>query len=518
MCLVTSRPSTSTGVPCVPTTCSPICARPPSVVLDAPDRRRLVQLDERLGELDRAASCSRLRGRPRPIETRPSTERVARAAGERRPHLRGTPGRVEARPWPSTRRISWYSHGDSCSSMSSWRGDERVEQSPRGAAAGAAVASSPLLELAGRRLDLGAASLSQSSETGARSGRAARRGGSTPRASSGARAARRCAGSARSRSRRWPGRMAAEKSSCRHGRSILPGMSDLFADAARAAGRRVTRRSRTRMRPRTLDEFVGQDARRSAEGSRCAARSRRTASRSPILYGPPGRGQDDARADRRRRDRRGVRGAVRRLGDGRAGARGDRARPRAARRAAAGARSSSSTRSTASTRRSRTRSCRTSRTGTITLIGATTENPYFEVNSALLSRSQVYELEPLTRRASSAPVVAPRRRRARRRRCADERRRRDRASGPAATRAARSTSSSSRRRRAPPERAGRAAPRRGRGAQAAAPLRQGRRRALRLHLRLHQVDARLRPGRGGLLPRGDAGGAARTRASSRGGW
>jgi putative ATPase len=34
--------------------------------------------------------------------------------------------------------------------------------------------------------------------------------------------------------------------------------------------------------------------------------------------------------------------------------------------------------------------------GVITLIGATTENPYFEVNSALLSRSQVYELEPLT--------------------------------------------------------------------------------------------------------------------------
>ncbi|HET9196689.1 MAG TPA: replication-associated recombination protein A [Solirubrobacterales bacterium] len=33
--------------------------------------------------------------------------------------------------------------------------------------------------------------------------------------------------------------------------------------------------------------------------------------------------------------------------------------------------------------------------GTLTLIGATTENPYFEVNSALLSRSQVYELRPL---------------------------------------------------------------------------------------------------------------------------
>jgi putative ATPase len=33
--------------------------------------------------------------------------------------------------------------------------------------------------------------------------------------------------------------------------------------------------------------------------------------------------------------------------------------------------------------------------GLITLIGATTENPYFEVNSALLSRSRVYELEAL---------------------------------------------------------------------------------------------------------------------------
>jgi len=34
--------------------------------------------------------------------------------------------------------------------------------------------------------------------------------------------------------------------------------------------------------------------------------------------------------------------------------------------------------------------------GLVTLIGATTENPYFEVNSALLSRMQVYELQPLS--------------------------------------------------------------------------------------------------------------------------
>ena len=35
--------------------------------------------------------------------------------------------------------------------------------------------------------------------------------------------------------------------------------------------------------------------------------------------------------------------------------------------------------------------------GTIILIGATTENPYFEVNSALLSRSTVFELKPLSK-------------------------------------------------------------------------------------------------------------------------
>ncbi|HOG48023.1 MAG TPA: AAA family ATPase, partial [Anaerolineae bacterium] len=33
--------------------------------------------------------------------------------------------------------------------------------------------------------------------------------------------------------------------------------------------------------------------------------------------------------------------------------------------------------------------------GTVTLIGATTENPYFEVNSALVSRSRVFQMRPL---------------------------------------------------------------------------------------------------------------------------
>ncbi len=34
--------------------------------------------------------------------------------------------------------------------------------------------------------------------------------------------------------------------------------------------------------------------------------------------------------------------------------------------------------------------------GTVILIGATTENPYFEVNKALISRSMVVKLEPLS--------------------------------------------------------------------------------------------------------------------------
>ncbi len=42
--------------------------------------------------------------------------------------------------------------------------------------------------------------------------------------------------------------------------------------------------------------------------------------------------------------------------------------------------------------------------GTVILIGATTENPFFEVNRALLSRSRVFVLEPLTRGAMETVV------------------------------------------------------------------------------------------------------------------
>ena len=42
--------------------------------------------------------------------------------------------------------------------------------------------------------------------------------------------------------------------------------------------------------------------------------------------------------------------------------------------------------------------------GLITLIGATTENPYFEVNRALLSRSRIFELKPLSEKSLNAII------------------------------------------------------------------------------------------------------------------
>ena len=92
-------------------------------------------------------------------------------------------------------------------------------------------------------------------------------------------------------------------------------------------------------------------------------------------------------------------------------------------------RSSSSTRSIASTRPSRTRCCRPSRRALLTLIGATTENPAFEVNGALLSRTRVYALQAL-----SAEEVAELLRRAGRPRRASTRRR-----SPSSPRAAKAT-------------------------------------------------------------------------------
>ena len=170
-------------------------------------------------------------------------------------------------------------------------------------------------------------------------------------------------------------------------------MTDLFADAA------STHASQTaplpqRIRPRSLEELVGQ-RHVLAEGS--ALRLAIEADRPPsmILYGPPGVGKttlarivaettgaafEELSAVSARVD--DVRGVLQRARD-RIGANGTRTilfldeihRFNKGQQDALlpGVES-----------------------GLLTLIGATTENPYFEVNAALLSRCAVIELEPLS--------------------------------------------------------------------------------------------------------------------------
>ena len=73
--------------------------------------------------------------------------------------------------------------------------------------------------------------------------------------------------------------------------------------------------------------------------------------------------------------------------------------------------------------------------GLVTLIGATTENPYFEVNSALLSRCQLFELLPLD--AADLEAIVRRGEAAARRRADRRAARRRSCTRPAATRATR---------------------------------------------------------------------------------
>ena len=191
-------------------------------------------------------------------------------------------------------------------------------------------------------------------------------------------------------------------------------VSDLFADAARERLPDVAPLA-LRLRPRTLDEFVGQQQ-ILAEGSvlRRAIEDDRVS--SMILFGPPGSGKTTlARVIANTTGAAfeelsavsatvaQVREVIVRARD-RLGGNGERTilfldeihRFNKAQQDAL---------------------LPAVEEGVITLIGATTENPYFEVNSALLSRSQVYELEPL------APRNRHGRRSAARRRSSAERRR-----------------------------------------------------------------------------------------------
>jgi putative ATPase len=170
-------------------------------------------------------------------------------------------------------------------------------------------------------------------------------------------------------------------------------MSDLFADAAHEQLRELAPLA-LRLRPTRLGDFVGQ-RRVVGEGSALARAIEEDRVTSAIFYGPPGSGkttlarivasvtgaafEEKSAVSASVADVRAVIAAAQdRLG-------GERRRTilfldeihrfnKAQQDALLPAVES----------------------GLITLIGATTENPYFEVNSALLSRCQIYELEPLS--------------------------------------------------------------------------------------------------------------------------
>jgi putative ATPase len=153
----------------------------------------------------------------------------------------------------------------------------------------------------------------------------------------------------------------------------------------------------TRLRPRTLEEFVGQDRVLGRAGSQSALRGaiEQGHPQSMILHGPPGSGKTtlarlvaDA-SDAAFEEESAVQA-------GRAEVRGviERARQRLA---AGGRRTIFFLDEIHRFNKAQQDALLPAvEEGLVTLIGATTENPYFEVNSALLSRARVYELEPLT--------------------------------------------------------------------------------------------------------------------------
>jgi putative ATPase len=147
------------------------------------------------------------------------------------------------------------------------------------------------------------------------------------------------------------------------------------------------------MRPRTLDEMIGQEH---VLGPGSALRSAIEGGKphSAILYGPPGAGKTTLA----RIAASGAEGAFEEesaVNAGKAEIRGVIERARERRRASGRPTILFLDEIHRFNKAQQDALLPAVEEGVLTLIGATTENPYFEVNSALLSRAQVYELRPL---------------------------------------------------------------------------------------------------------------------------
>jgi putative ATPase len=169
-------------------------------------------------------------------------------------------------------------------------------------------------------------------------------------------------------------------------------MSDLFSDAAKQRLPEIAPLA-LRMRPQSLEEFIGQ-AQVLGEGSALRTAIEEDRVRSAIFYGPPGTGKTTlARIIARMtgaefEELSAVSATVSQVREVIAGAR--------ERLGAHGRRTILFLDEIHRFNKAQQDALLPAvEEGTLTLIGATTENPYFEVNSALLSRSQIYELEPL---------------------------------------------------------------------------------------------------------------------------